>query len=68
MPFPIEVEQEVDGRWIAEAPDVPGALAYGATRAEAIEKVQALCLRVLADRLDHGEPVPDLTNVFAVVP
>ena len=55
MPLPIEVEREDDGRWLAEAPDLPGMLAYGQTRDEAIERVQALCLRVLADRLEHGD-------------
>jgi len=68
MPLTIEVEQEDDGRWLAEVPDIPGVLAYGETRDEAIERVQALSLRVLADRLDHGEPVPQMTNVFAVAP
>lgn len=55
MPLTIEVEQEDDGRWLAEVPAIPGVLAYGQTREEAIERVQALSLRVLADRLDHGE-------------
>jgi predicted RNase H-like HicB family nuclease len=68
MPLTIEVEQEEDGRWLAEVPDIPGVLAYGQTRDEAIERVQALSLRVLADRLDHGEPVPQMSSVFAVVP
>lgn len=58
MPFPIEVEREDDGRWLAEVPALPGVLAYGDTRAEAIARVQALALRVLADRVEHGEPVP----------
>ena len=64
----IEVEQEDDGRWLAEVRELPGVLAYGSTRQEAIDKVQALTLRVLADRLDHGEPVPDIASVFAVTP
>jgi predicted RNase H-like HicB family nuclease len=64
----IEVEREDDGRWIAEVMDLPGVLAYGQTRQEAVERTQALALRVLADRLEHGEGVPDLGNVFAVVP
>jgi predicted RNase H-like HicB family nuclease len=64
----IEVEQEEDGRWLAEVQELPGVLAYGSTRQEAIDKVQALTLRVLADRLDHGEPVPDMAFVFAVTP
>ena len=68
MALTIEVEQEDDGRWIAEVPEVPGVLVYGQTRTEAIERVQALSLRVLADRLDHGEPVPQMSLVFAVAP
>jgi predicted RNase H-like HicB family nuclease len=68
MPLTIEVEQEEDGRWLAEVPDIPGVLAYAPTREEAIERVQALSLRVLADRLDHGEPVPQMSSVFAVAP
>jgi predicted RNase H-like HicB family nuclease len=57
--FQIELEQEEDGRWIAEVPDLPGVLAYGSTREEAMAAVQALALRVLADRLEHGEAVPE---------
>lgn len=68
MALTIEIEQEEDGRWIAEVPELPGVLAYGQTRQESIDKAQALSLRVLADRLDHGESVPDIGNVFAVVP
>ena len=68
MPLTIEVEQEEDGRWLAEVTALPGVLAYGATRDEAIGRVQALSLRVLADRLDHGEAVPQMSSVFAVVP
>ena len=67
MPLTIEVEQE-EGRWLAEVPDIPGVLAYGETREEAVERAQALSLRVLADRLDHGEPVPQMSCVFAVAP
>lgn len=67
MCFTIEVEQEEDGRWLAEIPQIPGVLAYGPTRGEVIVRVQALALRVLADRLEHGEPVPVLAEVFAVV-
>ena len=63
----IEVEQEEDGRWIAEVTALPGALAYGATRDEAVSRAEALALRILADRLEHGESVPDLTGVFEVV-
>jgi predicted RNase H-like HicB family nuclease len=68
MPLTIEVEREEDGRWLAEVPEIPGVLAYGQTREEATERVQALSLRVLADRLDHGEAVPQMNSVFAVVP
>ncbi|HZY02332.1 MAG TPA: type II toxin-antitoxin system HicB family antitoxin [Anaeromyxobacteraceae bacterium] len=53
--FTVEIEREEDGRWIAEVPALPGVLAYGATEAEALASVQALALRVLADRLEHGE-------------
>lgn len=55
----VEVELEDDGRWIAEVPAIPGALAYGSTRDAAVAAVKALALRVAADRLEHGEPVPD---------
>ena len=61
----IEVEREDDGRWIAEVPALPGAMAYGESRETAIAKVEALALRVLADRLEHGEAVPDLKALFA---
>jgi len=67
MPFTIEIEQEDDGRWLADIPELPGVLAYGTTRAQAITRVQALALRVLADRLEHGESVPAMGDVFAVV-
>jgi predicted RNase H-like HicB family nuclease len=62
----IDIEQEQDGRWIAEVPDLPGVLAYGQTRTAAISKAQALALRVIADRLDNGEAIPDLDELFAV--
>lgn len=64
----IEVEQEDDGRWIAEIADLPGVMAYGQTRNEAIERAKALSLRVIADRLENGEEVPEMGDVFAVVP
>ena len=62
----IEVETEDDGRFLAEATTLPGVMAYGRTRQEAVRKVQALVLRVIADRLDHGEPAPELPGLFAV--
>jgi predicted RNase H-like HicB family nuclease len=62
----VEVEREDDGRWIAEIPALPGVLVYGATEAEARAKVEALALRVIADRLEHGEPVPpEARRLFA---
>ena len=63
MTFRIEIEQEEDGRWIAEVVELPGVLAYGKTPEEAKAKVQALALRVLADRLEHGEASPDLVSI-----
>jgi len=54
----IESEREEDGRWIAEVPALPGVLTYGETEAQARAKVKALALRVIADRLENGEPLP----------
>ena len=62
----IEIEREEDGRWIAEIPELPGVMAYGNSRNEAISKAEALALRVLADRLEHGEEIPELKEVFAL--
>ena len=63
----IEVEREEDGRWIGEVPELPGVLVYGATEAEARTRAAALALRVIADRLENGEPVPtDTSDLFAV--
>ncbi len=67
MNFSIEVEQEEDGRWLSEVLELPGVLAYGQTQSEAITRAQALALRVVADRLEHGEAVPQMANVFSVV-
>ncbi|MEX2113491.1 MAG: type II toxin-antitoxin system HicB family antitoxin [Pirellulales bacterium] len=64
----IEVEREDDGRWLAEVVELPGVMAYGATRKEAVGKAQALSLRVLADRLEHGEHFPQMGDVFAILP
>ena len=55
----IEIEREQDGRWIAEVPALPGVLAYGASETEARARASALALRVIADRIENGEPVPD---------
>lgn len=62
----IEIERENDGRWIAEVPELPGVMAYGDSRNEAISKAEALALRVLADKLEHGEEIPELKEVFAI--
>jgi predicted RNase H-like HicB family nuclease len=63
----IETEQEADGRWLAEIADLPGAMAYGQSREDAIIRVEALALRVMADRLEHGETIPEVTSAFLVV-
>ena len=62
----IEIEREEDGRWIAEVPDLPGVMVYGRSREEAITRVKALALRVLADQLEHGESIPELREIFTV--
>ena len=61
----IEIEREDDGRWIAEIPELPGVMAYGNKRNEAISKAQVLALRVLADRLEHGCPLYRSFSAFA---
>lgn len=62
MTYTVEFEREDDGRWLAEVIELPGVLAYGATSDEAIAKAQALALRVLADRLEHGDSAPEFDN------
>jgi predicted RNase H-like HicB family nuclease len=64
--FTVEIEQETDGRWIAEIPQIPGAMAYGSSRQEAVVRVEALGLRVLAERIEQGESSPEIDQVFAV--
>ncbi len=63
MKFSIECEQEEDGRWLAEVIELPGVLAYGQTPEEAMARAQALGLRVLADRIEHGEEEPSLMTI-----
>ncbi len=58
MKYSIECEREEDGRWLAEVPELPGVMAYGTSAEEAQAKAQALALRVLAERLEHGEARP----------
>jgi predicted RNase H-like HicB family nuclease len=66
MYFNIETTQAENGRWIAEIPLLPGAKAYGKTCDEAVRKVQALALHVLADRLERGERVPEIEAIFSM--
>ncbi len=63
MTFTIEIEREEDGRWIAEVPALAGVLCYGESRDAAVARVQALALRVIAERLEHGEAPAELLNV-----
>jgi|UniRef100_A0A7V4G9X8 predicted RNase H-like HicB family nuclease len=66
MKFTVEYEQEEDGRWIAEVLELPGVMVYGGTKEEALAKAQALALRVVAERLEHGEIlVEPLSIMFA---
>jgi predicted RNase H-like HicB family nuclease len=63
MTFKVETEREDDGRWVAGVLELPGVLAYGETEQAALSKVQALALRVIAERLEHGEAGPDLLSI-----
>lgn len=63
MNLSIECEREEDGRWLAEVPELPGVLSYGTTAEEAMAKVQVLALRVLAERIEHGESRPVAINI-----
>ncbi len=60
----VELEQETDGRWIAEIPVIPGVLSYGTTKEEAVRSVEILSLKVLADRLERGEDVQEIHSLF----
>ena len=64
----IETEQEDDGRWIAEVPDLPGVMVYANSRDEAVARVKAMALRTLADRLENGESIPLTADLFSIVP
>ena len=66
MAFKVEVEREADKRWIAEVFELPGVMVYGATRKQAVAKAQALALRVIADRIEHGERIPAVAKHFVV--
>ena len=61
--FKVETEREDDGRWLAEVLELPGVLAYGDTQQAALSRVQALALRVVAERLEHGEAGPELLSI-----
>jgi len=63
MVLTVELEQEDDRRWIAEIPELPGVMAYGPSAQEAVAKAKALALRVVADRLEHGEAGPELQDI-----
>jgi len=60
----VESEEEEDGRWIAEVASVPGAMVYGATKPEAVAKVDELVIRILADKVEHGEELPQIAEAF----
>ena len=66
MCLTVNLDREDDNRWIAEVPELPGVLAYGETQDDAIAKAKALSLRLLADRIEHGEPVPEMDELFLV--
>lgn len=63
MKYTVEYEQEADGRWLAEVLELPGVLAYGHAAHDAVAKAQALALRVLADKLEHGEGARELLSI-----
>jgi len=65
MHLTIEIEQEEDGRWLTEVLEIPGVMAYGKTQEDAIAKIQTLTLRVLADRIEHGDTIPELSTIFS---
>ncbi len=67
MQLLIEVEQEEDGRWLSEIPELPGVLAYGQTRSEAVVRAQVLALRVIVDRMERGETLPQQVDVLPQV-
>jgi predicted RNase H-like HicB family nuclease len=64
MIITVEYEQEADGRWLAEVLELPGVLMYGQTANEALARVQALALRVLADQIERGECNYALMSIF----
>ena len=63
MQFTVEIEQEMDGRWIAEVLEIPGAMKYGSTKNQAIAHAEALALRILAERLENGEQLVEPIHI-----
>jgi predicted RNase H-like HicB family nuclease len=63
LTYTIESEQETDGRWLAEVKEMPGVLTYGQSEQDAIAKAEALAFRVLADRLEHGDSMPEAVSI-----
>ena len=63
MQLTLTIDREGDGRWIVEIPELPGVVVYGVTRAEALVKAEVLALRVLADRIEHGEAEPSPISI-----
>ena len=66
MNFTVQTEREEDGRWLAEVSELPGVLVYAESKDEAVSKAKALALRVVADRLEHGEAASDLGDISFV--
>ena len=66
MNFTIDIEKEEDGRWITEVLEINGVMTYGNTREEAINKVKALALRIIADRIENGENIPEIDMFFSI--
>jgi predicted RNase H-like HicB family nuclease len=67
LDYSLEVERETDGRWLAEVPELPGVMAYGDTQEEAVTNTEMLALRVIADRLQHGEAKPQSIRLTLAV-
>jgi predicted RNase H-like HicB family nuclease len=66
MKLRLELDGEVDGRWLAEVTDLPGVLAYGTSREDALARVEVLSLRVMAGRMERGKGIPRLPEAFTV--
>ncbi len=62
--FAVAFDREDDGRWIAEVPELPGVMAYGATKREAFRRASAIALRTLADGVEQGNVLPPISRLF----